>query len=214
MSNHKRSLKTNNAKFLWLFIGVNFAVFLSVSFGAQLTYGSIEHFWQRISEKNGLIALCIPLATIALNGFISDVAKARLVFWRWKDPLPGCRLFSELIKNDPRINVPELKKKHGAFPRSPKDQNALWFKIYKMHSESLTVYEAHRNYLLTRDLASLSVIFTLTFPLFIFYLPIRLSVAFLYFAMMLGQYLLLAISSSNYGKRFVLNVLTEESHLA
>lgn len=212
MAKKQSSLKSKNAVFLWLFIGVNFAVFLSVVVGAQLTYESVEHFWQRVSAKNGLIALCIPLATVVLNGVLGDMAKARLVFWRWKNPLPGCRAFSELVNTDPRIDVAALKAKHGAFPRSPKDQNALWFQIYKKHAAALTVSEGHRVYLLTRDMASLSLIFALVFPLCAFLSPIHRGVAFVYCAALLGQYLIVATSARNYGRRFVLNVLTEESH--
>ena len=212
MAKKQNSLKGKNSVSLWLFIGVNFAVFLSVVIGAQLTYESVEHFWQRVSAKNGLIALCIPLATVVLNGVLGDVAKARLVFWRWKNPLPGCRAFSELMNTDPRINVAALKAKHGVFPRSPKDQNALWFQIYKKHAEALTVSEGHRVYLLTRDMASLSLIFALVLPLWAFLSPIYRGVAFIYSVALCGQYLLIATSARNYGRRFVLNVLTEESH--
>jgi hypothetical protein len=212
MSKKQSSLKSKNAVSLWLFIGVNFAVFLSVVIGAQLTYESVGHFWQRVSAKNGLIALCMPLATVVLSGVLGDLAKARLVFWRWKNPLPGCRAFSELVNTDPRIDVAALKAKHGAFPRSPKEQNALWFQIYKKHAEALTVSEGHRFYLLTRDMASLSLIFAIVFSLWALLSPVQRGVAFTYCAVLLGQYLVVATSARNYGRRFVLNVLTEESH--
>ncbi len=212
MAKRQTFLKSKNAAYLWLFIGINFALFLSVVIGAQLTYESVGHFWQRVSAKNGLIAVCMPLATVVLNGVLGDVAKARLVFWRWKNPLPGCRAFSELVHTDPRIDVAALKAKHGAFPRSPKDQNALWFQIYKKQTAALTVSEAHRVYLLTRDMASLSLIFALVFSLCALLSPIHWGVTFIYCAALSGQYLLIATSARNYGRRFVLNVLTEESH--
>ena len=36
----------------------------------------------------GIIAVLTPLLTIILAGLFSDTAKARLVFWRWRHPLP------------------------------------------------------------------------------------------------------------------------------
>ena len=113
MAEPQTSLKTKNALYLWTFIGANFAVFLSIVIGAQLNYTSVEHFWQRISAKDGLIAACMPLVTIILDGVLGDVAKARLVFWRWKNPLPGCRAFTVLMNTDPRIDVQRIRTFFG-----------------------------------------------------------------------------------------------------
>jgi len=212
MPDEQKSLKSKNAPSLWVFIGANFAVFLSVVIGAQLSYASVEHFWQRISAKDGLIALCMPLAAIVLNGVLGDVAKARLVFWRWRNPLPGCRAFSELVTTDPRVDVTALKAKHGALPRSPRDQNLLWFDLYKKHANTLIVLEAHRVYLLTRDMAALSAIFAVVVPFCAFLSPIPRGIALAYSVALLAQYLIIATSARNYGRRFVLNVLSEESH--
>jgi len=204
-------LKDKNLLYLGLFISVNIVFFLFFCISTQLTYSSLEHFWQRVSEKDGLIAICIPLATIVLNGILSDLAKARLVFWRWNNPLPGCRVFTELMKIDPRINEGVLKNKYGKLPRTPKEQNALWYRIYKMHSDNLTVCEAHRIYLLTRDMTALSAILTFIFLVGIFVAPISRNIMLSYCIILFVQYLILSASARNYGNRFVLNVLTEES---
>ncbi|MDP3722887.1 MAG: hypothetical protein Q8R91_05245 [Candidatus Omnitrophota bacterium] len=205
-------LKSKNAWRLWIFIGVNFAVFLSVSVSKQLTSSSIEHFWQRVSAKDGLATICMPLAAVVLNGFLGDLAKARLVFWRWQNPLPGCRAFSKLMGTDPRIAVKVLKTKCGRFPEDPKEQNALWYQLYKKHTESVTVIEAHRAYLLTRDMTALSAVFAVLFSIGIFVALASLKIVALYGATLIAQYLILSTSARNYGTRFVLNVLTEESH--
>jgi hypothetical protein len=212
MAKKQTSLKTKNALYLWTFIGANFAVFLAIIIGAQLNYASVEQSWQRVSTKDGIIAACMPFITVILNGILGDLAKARLVFWRWKNPLPGCRAFTVLMHTDPRIDVDALKAKHGSLPRSPKDQNVLWFQIYKKHAGSLTVSEGHRLYLLSRDMASISAVFAIAFSICAVFSSIQKEMAFFYFAFLLMQYLILSTSARNYGNRFVLNVLTEESH--
>lgn len=212
MTTEQKYLKNKNARFLWLFIGVNLSAFLSVSIGTQLTGSLIEHFWQRVSARDGLAAICMPLAAVVLNGLLGDLAKARLVFWRWQNPLPGCRAFSELMGTDPRIDAAALRAKHGELPHEPKAQNTLWYQLYKKHTESVTVIEAHRAYLLTRDMTAVSAVFVVLFSMGVLIASVGWKMAALYSAVLIAQYLILSTSARNYGRRFVLNVLTEESH--
>lgn len=205
-------LKGKNAPYLWLFIGLNVTIFISVTVGRQLTYSSVEHIWQWVATKDGLIAICVPLTTIVMNGLLGDMAKARLVFWRWLNPLPGCRAFSELMNTDPRIDAQVLKAKHAPIPQDPREQNSLWYGLYKVHGKVVTVSEAHRLYLLTRDMTALSVLFTVMFPVSVLYVSVEAKRVLLYCGILFTQYLLLSISARNYGNRFVLNVLAVASH--
>lgn len=206
------TLKRRNAGYLWSFVGINIAVFLSVFISKGFSSSSIDHLWKGVTTKNGILATCIPLLTIVLSGLVGDQMKARLVFWRWRNSLPGCRVFSELIADDVRIDVARLKKQHGEFPCDPKQQNTLWYRLYKKHAENVIVSEAHRNYLLTRDMTALSAIFFVLFSVVIGFDSVGWKVASLYAVSLTAQYLISAISAQNYGKRFVLNVLAEESH--
>jgi hypothetical protein len=212
MMKTQTSLKTKNALYLWTFIGANCALFLAVIIAGQINYSALDHFWQRVSAKDGLIAACMPLISIVLDGVLSDSAKARLVFWRWKNPLPACRAFSELMHTDPRVNIAALKAKHGLLPRSPKDQNVLWYQIYQKHAEALTVCEGHKIYLLTRDMTSMSAIFLFAFSICSFFSSIQKEVFYFYCVALVIQYLILSTAARNNGKRFVLNVLTQDSH--
>lgn len=206
------SLKSKNTLALWSFCGANLAIFLSLLVSKGFAEGSIDAFWKRVTTKDGIIAASIPILTIVLTGVLNDVAKARLVFWRWRNPLPGCRAFSELLKTDPRIDIAALKKKVGELPRKAAEQNALWYQIYKRHRENLVVSESHRTYLLTRDMAALSATFILLFSIGVMAGSIGWRTVGVYSALLTTQYLLVATSARNYGIRFVLNVLTEESH--
>jgi len=212
MGENQPYLKAKNLWWLRIFVGVNVAVFLSISVSKQLTAASIDHFWERVSAKDSLLAVCFLLATIVLNGVLGDLGKARLVFWRWTNPLPGCRAFSVAMVTDPRIDPARLRVRLGHVPTEPKEQNAAWYRLYKARADSQTIREAHRVYLLTRDMAALAGLFTLGFSIGAFATVTGWKPATLYCGALLAQYLIVATAARNYGNRFVANVLAEESH--
>jgi hypothetical protein len=207
-------LKAKNAWYLWVFIGANLAVFLSLVVSKAFVGSAVEHFWGRVTAKDGIIAVTIPLAAMVFSGALGDTAKARLVFWRWRHPLPGCRVFTELLNTDPRIDVPALKKKLGRLPKEPQAQNALWYGLYRARQAAPTIFEAHRLYLLTRDMATISAVLVVLFSIGVVASSIERKIAVLYSGGLIVQYLLVASAARNYGVRFVLNVLTEESQSA
>jgi len=205
-------LKSKNAVYLWTFIGFNLALFLSLFTTKGFTGSSIEDLWARVTTKDGIIAAIIPILAIVLSGAIGDLGKARLVFWRWHNPLPGCRVFTELVSTDPRIDVPALTKKLGEFPKDPQAQNALWYRLYREHKGDIQISEAHRIYLLTRDMATVSILFFVLFSIGMFVGSVNWKTAVLYMFALIAQYLLVACAARNYGTRFVLNILSEQSH--
>ncbi|MGD0154722.1 MAG: hypothetical protein ABSB50_01400 [Terracidiphilus sp.] len=204
-------LKGKNAALLWSFIGANLAVFLSLIVSKQLSSSSVEHFWESVTTKDGIIAATMPILAIVLSGVLSDTGKARLVFWRWRDPLPGSRAFTELAGTDPRIDLSTLKRKLGEFPKDPGAQNALWYRLSRKHKATRIVWESHKVYLLTRDLATISAALAVLFSIGIGAASVSWKVALPYFGALALQYTLVASAARNYGKRFVLNVLSEES---
>ena len=76
--------------------------------------------------------------------------------FRWRNALPGHRAFSRLVKKDSRIDEEKPKLKLGELPEEPKSQNSLWYSLYKKCSDAITVSEAHKTFLLARDLATVS----------------------------------------------------------
>jgi hypothetical protein len=204
-------LKGKNAAYLWSFVGVNIAVFLSLVVSRQFNSSSIAHSWIQVTTKNGIIAASIPLLTIVLSGVLGDAAKARLVFWRWRHPLPGSRVFSELVVTDPRIDQTALKAAVGRLPRAAHEQNALWYRLYKKHKMVRSVWESHKIYLLTRDMSTIAAVCALLFAIGIVLTGSGWRTCLIYMALLGIQYLLIAKSAQNYGNRFVLNVICEES---
>ena len=205
-------LKGKNTAYVWVFVSANLAIFLALFFSKDLTQASVDQFWQRVTAKDGIVAAVIPILAIVLAGVIGDTGKARLVFWRWRNPLPGCRVFSVLLHTDSRIDVDALKAVVGTFPEDAAGQNALWYRLYKKHGSKNTVLEAHKVYLLTRELTAVSAVFAVMFSIGILVDQVELRTTALYIAALVLQYLLVATAARNYGNRFALNVLTEESH--
>ena len=94
-------------------------------------------------------------------------------------------------------------------PENPKDQNTAWYDLYKQHQNKPTVYDAHRFFLLTRDLAVMTIIlmpFCIVAHLFWKSAPATIGYHVLTLAVMA---VLICLSAQNYGRRLVENVFAE-----
>ena len=163
-----------------------------------------------VSLKDGIIIAAIPLLSIILRGILSENQKNVLVFWRLKNPLPGCRAFSCLIGKDARITRTNLEHNLGVLPTEPSEQNTLWFDVYKKHQNKTIVLNSHGVYLLTRDMTSISSILFVLFTIGVIFSSISISTTTIYACALAMQYLFISIAARNYGNRFVLNVLSAE----
>jgi hypothetical protein len=205
-------LKGKNVANLWAFTAVNIAVFLSLLAMKSFSVGSVEEFWSRVGAKNGLIAAIVPILTVVLNSVLSSSAKARIVFWRWSFPLPGCRVFTDLVHTDHRIDTDSLARELGPLPTEPHEQNVLWYRTYKRHAAMPVIAESQKVYLLTRDMTAIAFAFLLLFPIGALAGSVDGTTVGIYAAGLLIQYIILANSARNTGNRFALNVLAEESN--
>jgi hypothetical protein len=88
--------------------------------------------WMALArEAADMLPIGVGLALSGIiNAFLPSDFKAKIIFTRWKDPLPGCRAFSEYGPKDPRINLQKLKAKYGSLPRKSREQNVLWYKLF------------------------------------------------------------------------------------
>lgn len=116
-------LKSQNSWLLWLFVSVNIVLFWCVLFTREIELGKINMLWKQLLSKDGVIAALVPIITIVCNGLLSSRIKASLIFWRFKNALPGCRVFTDIAKKDQRINIKELEKRLGSLPVEPTEQN-------------------------------------------------------------------------------------------
>lgn len=201
-------LKNKNAPIVVIFILWCLAIYMAFQTSTSNFWVKLPTIFRDLQIKDGIAVILSPILSLILTGIISPENKARLVFFRWRHALPGHRAFTQLIKSDSRINIDKLKQKLGTLPEDPKAQNTLWYSLYKNYSEVVTVREAHKNFLLARDLATISFVFAIVGPWGLLFSH-KVTWVLLFFFTMFAQYLILAIVARNYGNRFVCNVVTE-----
>jgi len=181
--------------------------------GGELT-SDVEKIWKKLSSislQDGIFGFLLSVFAVALNGMIPSEWKFVLVYWKLKNAKPASEAFTKWMFEDDRIGIKVLQKKYKNLPTSPKEQNSLWYRIYKKHQEKPSVVDAHRNFLLMRDLATISFIFMFLFGLYVLIRANYSFYSFIVFLIFLGEYVLFSISARNYGIRLVCNVLAEES---
>lgn len=208
-----KSLKDQNNWKLWLIMAANALFFYTV----------LEANAVRIIGLSALLSSAERLIPIGITGVVATVLnalpspdlKATLVFWRLKHALPGHRAFSVYTQKDTRIDAPRLLKAFkGAFPSDPAEQNAAWYKLYKMLRDDLTVHDAHKTFLLLRDYTALSAFILIAFGTWAAVAITDKLGAAVYVGLLVGQFLLARQGAYNAGVRLVTNVLALKSAAA
>lgn len=200
------TLKTRNLPIITAFVVLNYILFAIVN-------GLPWKYLQEVNLSKGALVFHNPFVAVALHLFALFLSyiipvnlKNIIVFWRIKNPLPGCRVFSALIHRDHRIDIAALESEYGGLPSEPIDENRLWYSIYKVRQNEPIVLSSHGTWLLFRDLTSISAIFLLLLPSMTF--AVRTGVgAFAYLGILLLQYLVISQSARSAGNRFTCNVL-------
>ncbi len=118
----------------------------------------LDTAWESGAVARAIFAALVPVIVLLLGSLIPSSAKAVMVFWRLKHALPGHRAFEEQGLSDPRIDRDQLRKNIGAFPSDPSEQNATWYRLFKKVETDPSIEHAHGQFLLLRDLASITVL--------------------------------------------------------
>jgi hypothetical protein len=198
-----KSLKRRNMAWLIASGILDILVLLVVAFHTSIDDLSTP----RMTLLRGSLTTLLPVPILLLSYMFSHDQKARLVFWRWTNPLPGSRSFSTYAPADRRIDLDALKKNIGPFPESEAQQNAAWYRLYKQVQSDVAVLESHQNYLLFRDIAAMSLLLVPIVPLVLFFFRCSTSSVLVSAAFFLLQYFATVIAARNNGVRFVQNVL-------
>jgi hypothetical protein len=202
----RKSLKEQNRALLWIIIAVNALFFYVVVRANTIEFDNLSSI---VSEPQKLapVGLAVLISTV-LNGLLSADTKARLVFLRWRNALPGHRAFSEYANSDPRVDPAALRQVLGsAFPVDPVDQNRAWYRLYKTVEKEPAVNQVHRDFLLMRDFTGLSVLFIIFNGAVGLYAISSLKVYGLYLLVLIVQYFVARQAASHYGVRMVTTVL-------
>jgi hypothetical protein len=203
-----KTLKEQNSKLIWVFFSFNVVLFYIIGLSQIINFSELE--MKSFITVRGVWVLIVPLLLFVLNGIVSSDIKAVLSFWRFKNPLPACRAFSFYADKDDRIDKNFLTSKFGKLPSLPKEQNSLWYKIYKMHQENPVVKKSHKDFLLARDIASVAFLFFIVGGVSILFLTAE-AVKWIYIIYLFIQFIIFAIVAQNHGKRFVCNALAIET---
>lgn len=199
----------------------NMPIFYILSFILLLAGGFQLGFdkWPELSEAviAGTVSVVLSAVLLMLTNLLPHNIKHKLVFLRFVNELPACRCH-KLSKKDARIDDllaskkwPEIFDPITAHSR----RNSLWYnEIYHPVKDTVEVQQAHRNFLLYRDVFSGLVALSLIALVWRFVGDPSLigelqNSVFVVFGIGLGFSL---IAANNNGKRFVTNAISVALH--
>ena len=200
-----KPLKEQNTARLMAVVVANLAIFFANLKADALLAADFQLLTKDLGDLIPA-ALAMALLTVA-NGLIGPQTKARLVFWRWANALPGCRAFSEHARRDPRIDVGSLERKLGKLPEDEREQNATWYRLYRTVESDPAVAHNHREFLFTRDYTGLAALLLIVLGGLAIYQIDGWSRTLPYIAFLAAQYLIVRHVATRYGHRFVTTVL-------
>jgi hypothetical protein len=209
-SSDLKALKDENRLNLWLIIAFNSLFLYAV---VQENAIRLEGIRAAFSNAENLIPVGFAIvAATVVNGILSDETKNRLVFFRWKDALPGHRAFSRHALEDPRINIQTLREACGAdWPTTPAAENQKWYALYRVVADRPPVRQVHRDFLLLRDYTGMAALMIPIYGGAATYSIASTKIALLYCLLLMAQFLVVRHSARNYGISFVKTVLAQVS---
>jgi hypothetical protein len=199
------SLNDKNKLALYGLMAANIALYYGVVQNDAILAGNWVSLVRNVGEV--LPAGLGIILTGVINAQIPPEMKARIVFMSWNNPLPGCKAFTRHAKSDPRVDITCLELTYGPLPTDPREQNALWYKLYKSIEQEPSVRQVHRAFLFTRDYTSLALMLMVVLGIAGFFQIPSTRTAIFYLTVLLFQFVLAGQAARNHGKRFVTTVL-------
>jgi hypothetical protein len=149
----------------------------------------------------------IVVASLLLLGLINPGWRDRIMHWRWDDPLPGCRAFSRVGPLSGNVDMEVLKAQYGPLPSAGKEQNQLFYRIYREFREDIGVLDAHGRYLAARDIGTITALVMIPLPWLAWWTSGNGDRALGYGLVLLLVYALCVVAAKNYSWRMVQHVL-------
>ncbi|MEI9992070.1 MAG: hypothetical protein WDM86_18790 [Rhizomicrobium sp.] len=202
-----QTLNENNAKSLFAVLALNAAAFYLVEHAMAITVGD----WIALATgwMSALPAGVGVVLTGILNAQIGDELKARMVFLRWRFPYPGSEAFSRYGPRDPRVDMAALSTAFGPLPTERKEQNALWYRLYRTIASHPVIEHVHRKFLFARDYSFISLILVVILgAAAAVTMPIK--TAAIYVIVLVLQWALATRAANVSGHRFVTTVLAQK----
>jgi hypothetical protein len=209
-----KSLKQKNQPQLITFVVSNAVGLGVIALGLPHLFASLQELskgdWKILGKLIAVPAF-LTLVTGIIGWAIPRTAKEFLVFWKIRDHLPSSRAFTVIGPNDPRVDMQCLSSKYGALPEEPGRQTALWYRIYRSHSDDVSIEDAHGAYLKFREMVTLSVALTIFSSILAAYFGVGWKRFFLGALLLVIEYLTVMIAARNAATRLVSNVLAIDS---
>lgn len=202
-----QSLKSLNMKWLVMLASLDVLavlVFVAPEFLADTA-------WSTVAVMRGLVTALLPVIVLLLSGMLSHETKAKLVYWKLANPYPGCEAFTRHGPADARIDMVALKKNVGELPTDPAEQNKKWFKLYKMVGSDRAVVEAHKLYLMYREMAAISLPLVPLVPIGLYFINAPMKALPMAAGLFAVQFFVCCVGARHSGTRFVCNVLSIHS---
>jgi hypothetical protein len=149
----------------------------------------------------------IVVASLLLLGMINPTWRDRIMHWRWRDPLPGCRAFTSVGPSSSHVNMSVLEIQYGPLPLAGKEQNQLFYRIYREFRDDVGVLDAHGRYLAARDIGTITALVMVPLPWFAWWASGNYERAIVYGTVLFLIYMLCVIAAKNYSWRMVQHVL-------
>lgn len=199
-------LKDSYKRKLWVVAALNFVLFWTVII-SNVDLSTFFASLKGMSIENGFIGSITPIVVFVLDALWSPTAKARIVYWRWRHPLPGSRAFTVHLYKEHRADPNCLMQNWGTFPEDPIGQNRLWYRIFEHFNAENRVLEAHRSWLYLRDLTALVFLFLICFGTAAAFTDASWTIYGWYLVALTVQYTVVMIAAHIQGVRFVKQVL-------
>lgn len=202
-----KTLKNEIRPMLVLVLLINLAFFALVLKTNSIVFADVvdaTQEWQSLLPAGFGLVVCGVVTELLSPNF-----KARLVFWRWKNPLPGSEAFSRYAATDQRVDMERLRKKVGNLPTSPEEQNMTWYRLYKKVAERAPVVDAHRSFLFCRDYTAIAVLLLVVLGSVVSWQVRPMTSVCAFLLVLAVQYFVVRIAAVNAGRRLVTNVLAE-----
>lgn len=149
----------------------------------------------------------ILVASLLLLGLINPIWRDRIMHWRLGDPLPGCRAFTSVGPLSSHVNMAVLEAQYGPLPLAGKEQNQLFYRIYREFRDDVGVLDAHGRYLAARDIGTITALVMVPLPWLAWWASGNGGLALGYGVVLFLVYTLCVIAAKNYSWRMVQHVL-------
>ena len=156
----------------------------------------------------------IVVASLLLLGLINAGWRDRIIHWHWHDPLPGCRAFTSVGPLSSHVNMATLEAQYGPLPLAGREQNQLFYRIYREFREDVGVLDAHGHYLAARDIGTITALVMIPLPWLAWWASGNGERAVGYGTVLFLVYVLCVIAAKNYSCRMVQHVLALASSKA